>query len=769
MMNRKFKRNSVTSSRGFSKVIRVPSSSENSASLPASACCEACGARCAPPHAAALCTRCALGMALAAGDDVGELPHALFPELDIEAPLARGGFGHVVKARHRRLERHVALKSLDDLLARSAETRALFTREMAVAGRLDHSGIVRAYDAGERDGHWYLITEFIDGMDTGALVRKHGRLPVAEACEIVRQAALALHYAHGRGLIHRDVKPGNLMLTSGADGPCAVKVLDFGLAAAAGAEGHAGGTPGYVAPEMLRAGTAADALADVFSLGATLRRFLIGQPPKGATGGEHSITVRPVNPGGVPGPPASSATLGVELPALPRRLSSLCDHCTAADPAQRPQSAAEVAALLSPWAHGADLARLLQEGPLPEKPRPAFWRLHPRATAVVIAAAVVLAGVLLWPLPGAPAAAAVKDASRPVFSAALMESRQLTPDIAPRLLTDEWETEFEIATPDPVGAARYLPDGRAAFLYYGPKGVTIRTYDGSRAEDLITIGKNDEVRAMTADPVSGRLCWSQLNNYQSLHLGRAERDGRVLPGLRFDFASEFPAGVFEAVRGVMIKRGQGVADAAPWGLAAVQAGHFPNDSGLEPGDVLIADSGHRNFGVVQSAPGLWRCRADSDTPAQRLCKLPVSHHFPLDVTIARSGVYLLNRSETMPSQPEGHPWNKDARIFRWDRDGLHRCLLRQPLHDPSGIAADPLSTDLYAIQGALLPSASIGFQRVLRLRLVAPDEYVVTPVADRFGKFSVCGIAFSPDGQHLLITDTGNRAVVGLRRTGGKK
>jgi hypothetical protein len=96
-------------------------------------------------------------------------------------------------------------------------------------------------------------------------------------------------------------------------------------------------------------------------------------------------------------------------------------------------------------------------------------------------------------------------------------------------------------------------------------------------------------------------------------------------------------------------------------------------------------------------------------------------------------------------------------------------VLRQPLHDPSGIAADPLSTDLYAIQGALLPTASIAFQRVLRLRLVAPDEYEVSPVADRFGKFSPCGIAFHSDGSRMLITDAGNRVIVGLRRAVRKK
>lgn len=732
------------------------------ASIPS---CDSCGSPSVSLTAATLCPRCVLALALASGEDEAEVPHELFPELEIEGPLGSGGFGRVLKAQHWRLQRAVALKSLDHLLARSPDSRALFSREMAAVGRLDHPNIVRAYDAGEREGHWYLLTEFIDGLDTGALLRRHGRLPVAEACEIVRQAALALHYAHGCGLIHQDVKPGNLMITNGLEGPCRVKVLDFGLASYAGGEAHAAGTPGYIAPETLREGPVADARTDVYGLGATLRRFLTGHQPQ-----------EPAAPEAAPLTQQSglSSTIPAPLltfsPNLPRKLAALCDRCMAVDPAKRPQWAADVAELLAPWAHGADLARLFHDGPLAEKPRPPFWRLHPRATAIVAVGCMLVAATLLFLRPRTQSTTvAAADLTRPILSADLLHERQLTPEIAPRLLTDEWEPDFEIPFSDPAAAARFLPDGRVAYLYDGPYRMTIRVHSGDNHKDLVSLGDQTDIKAITADPVSGRLFWTQLDEPAGIHLGRADSEGKVLKGLRFNFAPEFPTGVFEITRQMLLQQGKGVADGAPWGLSVVLPDQIPDNTDLQPGDVLIADAGHRDFGIVKSRPGLWRCRAGSDAPAERIGTLPVDHHYPLDVTVSSHGVFLLNRGEIMPSQPESNPWNKESRIFRWDRDGFHRCLLRQLLHDPSGLAADPQSTDLYAIQGALLPSASIAFQRVLRLRLVAADEYEITPVADRFGKFSPCGIAFNADGTKLLITDAGNRVIVGLRRTSGKK
>src|SRR5262249_49482344 len=154
------------------------------------------------------------------------------------------------------MRRLVALKVVG--AAQGPEQFAALLREIEAAGRLSHPNIVAAYDAGEADGARFLVTEFVDGVDLERLVRTVGPLPPRRACEYARQTALALQYAYDRGVLHRDVKPANLLLESGDD-PRAVgriKVLDLGLARStfdaergSGAD-HLSGTPDYLAPEM---------------------------------------------------------------------------------------------------------------------------------------------------------------------------------------------------------------------------------------------------------------------------------------------------------------------------------------------------------------------------------------------------------------------------------------------------------------------------------------------------------------------------------------
>lgn len=308
--------------------------------------CLHCGAE----LAGTTCPRCALALA---GDDVGfddEEICLLFPELDIVGKIARGGFGTVYRAEHRKLKRPVALKFLDPKIAESEAGVERFEQEMAAVGKLDHPGIVRAHDAGEREGHWYIVMEFVDGEDLGTLSRRAGRMGTEEACYLVRQAALALAYAHGNGLVHRDVKPSNIMVATGADGGkmvalAPVKVLDFGLAATTDklSEGFQG-TPDYAAPEQINTPGDLDARADIYGLGATLFRLLTGVPPR-RVGGEVSISSRIQRIGGTAAPPI--ATLRDDLPA---GLAELCDRMLAMDRELRPTTAQEVADLLAPFA-----------------------------------------------------------------------------------------------------------------------------------------------------------------------------------------------------------------------------------------------------------------------------------------------------------------------------------------------------------------------------------------------------------------------------------
>ncbi len=140
--------------------------------------------------------------------------------------IGSGGMGKVYKALHNRLDRVVAIKVLPPGRAGDARAVVRFEREMKAIGRLDDPHVVRAYDAREIDGRLVLIMEYVEGLDLAKIGRRLGRVAVADACELARQAALALQVAHEHGLVHRDVKPSNLMLTPEG----VVKLLDLGLA-----------------------------------------------------------------------------------------------------------------------------------------------------------------------------------------------------------------------------------------------------------------------------------------------------------------------------------------------------------------------------------------------------------------------------------------------------------------------------------------------------------------------------------------------------------
>jgi eukaryotic-like serine/threonine-protein kinase len=204
----------------------------------------------------------------------------------LEGRLGRGGMGDVYKARHARLRRPVALKLIGADRLKAAGGLARFLREAQAAARLDHPNVVHAYDAGREGRHYYLALEYVDGTDLKRLVEREGPLAPARASDYVRQAALGLQHAYERGVVHRDVKPGNLLLSARA----VVKVLDLGLARLRHAEGEGPGEPltrcgqgmgtaDYVAPEQLRDARTADVRADLYSLGCTLYFLLAGLPP----------------------------------------------------------------------------------------------------------------------------------------------------------------------------------------------------------------------------------------------------------------------------------------------------------------------------------------------------------------------------------------------------------------------------------------------------------------------------------------------------------
>jgi serine/threonine protein kinase len=198
--------------------------------------------------------------------------------------LGAGGMGTVYKARHRRMKRIVALKTLTGEAARSPRFAERFQREVETVARLSHPNIVMAYDADESGGVPFLVMEFVDGRDLSHEVQQFGPLSTAAAVDRVLQAARGLAYAHAQGIVHRDIKPGNLL----RDVSGVVKVADLGLARLTGASdsgeraltmaGAVIGTMDYMAPEQALDAASTDHRADVYSLGCTLYFLLTGEP-----------------------------------------------------------------------------------------------------------------------------------------------------------------------------------------------------------------------------------------------------------------------------------------------------------------------------------------------------------------------------------------------------------------------------------------------------------------------------------------------------------
>lgn len=198
--------------------------------------------------------------------------------------LGKGGMGAVFKARHTRLNKFVAIKVLPEHLTRNAEAVTRFDREIRAVGVLEHPNIVRAMDADEHKGIHYLVMEYVEGQDLHSFVRQNGPLKTSEACRLIRDAALALDYAHKNGLVHRDIKPSNLLITKAGQ----LKVLDLGLARLIGESdsesgltntGASLGTPDYMAPEQWEDSRSVDHRTDLYALGCTLYFLLVGKAP----------------------------------------------------------------------------------------------------------------------------------------------------------------------------------------------------------------------------------------------------------------------------------------------------------------------------------------------------------------------------------------------------------------------------------------------------------------------------------------------------------
>lgn len=280
----------------------------------------------------------------------------------LDEPLGAGGMGQVFRGRHRRLQQPVALKVLSPQLCWNKTAIRRFEREVRLASKVSHPNLVTALDAEEQQGRWFLVMELVPGEDLSKRVRKDGPLPVAQAVDCVQQVAQGLQSAHSQGILHRDIKPGNLLLSKSGQ----VKVLDLGLAISFSedassdasdrtttqltASGVGLGTVDYMSPEQASDARLVDERSDLYSLGCTLFFLLIGKPPyRGASPVETLIAHKT----------APIPSLRELRPDVPTALDEVFARLVAKSPDHRYRSCAELSA---------DLRRL-QHQELGEAPR----------------------------------------------------------------------------------------------------------------------------------------------------------------------------------------------------------------------------------------------------------------------------------------------------------------------------------------------------------------------------------------------------------------
>jgi serine/threonine-protein kinase len=301
------------------------------------------------------------------GFNSGKIPPAFVghPRYQIIGELGAGGMGTVYKAYDILMARTVAVKVVSAHLTAKATAVERFRREVQAAAQLEHVNIVRAYDTGEAGTQQFLVMEFVEGQSLARLVAKKGPLSIPLACALIRQAALGLQAAAAKGMVHRDIKPQNLMVTKRGQ----VKILDFGLARFANTESGAEtgapagkvpfgggkptanggrtnpnlllGTPDYLSPEQAQSGQTVDPRSDIYSLGCTLYFLLTGRPPFGsATTLLEKLKAHTTR---------HPAPVRLERLDVTEELADVLAKMMAKKPDDRFQTGAEVAAALMPF------------------------------------------------------------------------------------------------------------------------------------------------------------------------------------------------------------------------------------------------------------------------------------------------------------------------------------------------------------------------------------------------------------------------------------
>jgi len=316
--------------------------------------------------------------------------------------IAEGGMGAVYEGMDERLSRPVALKVVRQELSHDRTALTRFEREAAAAAKLSHPGIVQVHDFGTTDaGLAYLVMERLSGRTLAQILSREGQLAPERAADLIEQALGALEVAHAAGVVHRDIKPGNLMVLAAGEAREVVKLLDFGLARLMESEAYTKltrtgaimGTPAFMAPEQAR-GAVADHRSDVYAMGVMLYCVLTGKKPfDGADIGELLNRVL-----GDPTPRADAVA------GVPAELASIAEKAMQRDPKLRFASAREMASALVAWrTRPAGLTGVSSAPTLAPAMAPTLLSM-PEVTAADVAAATLIAPTPSAASPGLPTA-----------------------------------------------------------------------------------------------------------------------------------------------------------------------------------------------------------------------------------------------------------------------------------------------------------------------------------------------------------------------------
>jgi Protein kinase domain len=422
--------------------------------------------------------------------------------------LGRGGMGVVYRARDQVLDREVAVKLLASDLAEDPTFVARFEREARAAARLSHPGIVSVFDTGHDGDTRFIVMECLHGSTLARLLHQGGALAPERAAEVAAAIAGALAAAHREGIVHRDIKPGNVMI----DDSGLVKVLDFGIARAIASTtltqpAAVVGSAPYLAPELAR-GARADARSDIYALGCVLYAMLTGRPP---FTGELAASVMHQHGSRTPRPPRE------QNPATPAALDALVMRMLAKRPADRPQSADELAQMLAACVRDRLTPATVSEGPRGRAEAPATdatRRLYRapvagsrRRWALVALALLALACallVLLWPSSGstqrgsaargaahsasarAPASAAKhRPPPRSPASASARTATPATAPTAPPAPASVRDAAAQLAALVQQGVQAATVDGHAGRKMLARLGDVLASYEGASAADAL--------------------------------------------------------------------------------------------------------------------------------------------------------------------------------------------------------------------------------------------------------------------------------------------